>query len=129
MSEIDPEQEVIIEKARDWIIDRIKILRLARGYTQGQVTKKMGVHWTRVSDLELGRNDYKVSTMLRAAYALGVTAEALLRGCPGMGNRRATSSDPLVIVSADLLKTRLTEAGLAPRAAASLVESLVREHA
>ncbi len=92
--EIDREQEQLIEKARDWIIDRIKTLRLARGYTQAQVAKKMGVHWTRVSDLELGRNDYKVSTMLRAAYALGVTAEALLRGCPGLGSRRATKADP-----------------------------------
>jgi transcriptional regulator with XRE-family HTH domain len=123
--EIDPKQDKIISEARTWIAKRIRSIREARGYTQPQVAKKMGIGFTRISDLELAQHDYKVSTMLRAAYALGVTPEALLRGCPDALRGRSKKSEQMVIVTASRLSEALEKECLSPSRAETLVQSLL----
>lgn len=122
--EVKPEQDRIISEARTWIVRRIKSIREARGYTQTQVAKKMGVSFSRVSDLELELHDYKISTMLRAAHALGVTPEALLRGCPDSLRGRHNRSEPMIIVSQSRLVELLQKEGLSQARADSLAQSL-----
>lgn len=125
MAEIDPEQEKIIAEAREWIVRRIRAIRELRGYTQTQVADKMGITFSRVSDLEKGLNDYKVSTMLRAAHALGVTAEQLIKGCPEFHRGRSKKPEPIVIVPSEKLVEVLKEEGLTPKRAEAVVQSLL----
>ena len=125
MAEIDPHQEEIIAEARSWIIRGIRAIREARGFTQTQVADKMGISFSRVSDLESGINDYKVSTMLRAAYALGVTAEALIRGCPDFVRGRAKKPESIVIVPFERLVQVLRDEGMTPKRADSVARGLL----
>lgn len=122
--EIDKNQEAKIEKARSWIVERMKSIRHARGLSQAEVAKKLGVHFSRVSDLELGRNDYKISTVLRIALALEVSVDDIFRGCPSLYSKRPTTADRWVVVSVADLETRLKKAGLTAAQVSSLVESL-----
>lgn len=128
--EIDEKQERLISEARTWIVRRIRSIREARGYTQTQVAKKMGVCFSRVSDLELGANDYKVSTMLRAAYALGISPEALLKGCPNFSKGRSKKNeDPVIVVQQSDLLLKLKSAGLNDSRASAVVQELAIESA
>lgn len=127
--EINEKQETLISEARTWIVRRIRSIREARGYTQTQVANKMGVCFSRVSDLELGANDYKVSTMLRAAYALGISPEALLKGCPDFSKGKSKKQDPVIVIQQSKLLEKLKAAGVSDSRASSVVQSLVIESA
>lgn len=89
----------------------------------------MGVCFSRVSDLELGANDYKVSTMLRAAYALGISPEALLKGCPDFSKGKSKKQDPVIVIQQSKLLEKLKAAGVPDSRASSVVQSLVIESA
>lgn len=62
--------------------------------------------------------------MLRAAYALGVTAEALIRGCPDFGRGRTKKPEPMIIVPSEKLVQILKAEGLSPKKAESIAQEL-----
>ena len=126
MTQIDPAQERIISDVRQWIVQRLKTIRETRGFSQNQVAERMGVTVSRVCDLEKGINDYKVSTMLRAAWALGISPEVLMRGCPGF-NSKLKRLDPVVIAPASQLVEALVAAGLEDRKAQSLIQGILHD--
>lgn len=57
----------------------VATLRKGKQQTQKQLADKIGVHSTRVSDIENGRSDVRLSTVERYAKALGATPEELLQ--------------------------------------------------
>jgi transcriptional regulator with XRE-family HTH domain len=57
---------------------RIVAIRKGAGITQQQLANAMGCHSTRVSHLESGRADIRVSTLLDVARALNVSPRELL---------------------------------------------------
>ena len=58
---------------------RVRELRHAREWTQERLAEEAGLNVVQVSHLERGRNDAKLSTILRLAKAFGVTAGELLK--------------------------------------------------
>ena len=54
--------------------------RLAKGLSQEQLAEKTGVHPSEVSRLERAARDPRLSTIVKVARGLGVSAERLVRG-------------------------------------------------
>jgi transcriptional regulator with XRE-family HTH domain len=65
------EARELAEDLRAHIGYHVRRLRLERGWTQGELGERAGMHPTQVSQLEAG-GDCKVSTVARLAVALGV---------------------------------------------------------
>jgi transcriptional regulator with XRE-family HTH domain len=103
--EVDPKQVKSVAVARQWIATRIRDVRLARGMTQRELSNRMEVHFTRVSDLEANATDFKISTLLRACKGMGIQLEELVRGCPGWSTRAAKEKSMLVMEIQDLRQT------------------------
>ena len=124
--EVDPEQTKLIQAHRVWIGERVKALRLSRGLTQRMLSNRMGVHFTRVSDLESGTVDSKISSILRAAYAMNVQMGEFMKGCPAWDKtgRAAQKEKPLITVSMENLLESLKKAGLSDSKAQQVVENL-----
>lgn len=57
----------------------IRELRYAREWTQEDLAERSGMNSVQISHLENGRNEAKVSTILRLAKAFGITAGELLK--------------------------------------------------
>jgi transcriptional regulator with XRE-family HTH domain len=57
----------------------IRELRYAKGWTQEDLAERSGMNSVQISHLENGRNEAKISTILRLAKAFGVTAGELLK--------------------------------------------------
>ena len=124
--EVDPDQMERVLHVRRWITERARDIRTARGFSQAQLGDKMGIGKSRVCDFEKDVNDYKVSTVLRAAYAMGVTMEQFFRGCPGWTKRKARkASEPsMVIASEEKLRKVLSDAGLSKASIDGVVSEL-----
>jgi XRE family transcriptional regulator, regulator of sulfur utilization len=58
---------------------RVRGLRHAREWTQEDLADKAGLNVVQISHLEGGRNEAKLTTILRLAKAFGITASELLR--------------------------------------------------
>jgi transcriptional regulator with XRE-family HTH domain len=58
----------------------VRAVRTSRGLTQEQVAFDTGLHLSFVSDIERGKRNISVQTLLKLARALGVAAPALLEG-------------------------------------------------
>lgn len=124
--EIPKLQENKIAHVREWTADRMKALRLAAGLTQPQLADKMGVHFSRISDFENNRSDYKASTVFRAAAAMGLNMEKVFRGCPDWKGAKK-EVEQFVVVSTDRLEHALIESGIPPKRAALISARLQSE--
>lgn len=122
--EVDPHQAQIVSGAREWIANRIRDVRLARGITQRELSNRMEIHFSRICDLERNTTDYKISTLLRAAWGLGISLEDLVKGCPGWKSRAAKQKSMVIIEYQDLYD-RLVAEGISPQKASRLCDTLL----
>jgi transcriptional regulator with XRE-family HTH domain len=60
--------------------ERIRQLRLKRGWRQIDLAEHAGIHENYVSDLEMGRKEICLRTLQTIAAAFGLEAADLLRG-------------------------------------------------
>lgn len=104
--QVPEEQWKLIEEVHRWTVERMKNIRIARGFTQEHLAKLLSHKGagSRVSDFETGRNDWKGSTLLRHARFLGVNMDRVFVGCP----RWDKEGDDIVIISRDGLKSILS---------------------
>jgi transcriptional regulator with XRE-family HTH domain len=104
--QIPEEQWKIIEEVHKWTCERMKRIRLARGFTQDHLAKLLGHKGagSRVSDFENARNDWKGSTLLRHARFLGINMDRVFVGAPRWDRKQ----DDVVIVSRDALRSILS---------------------
>jgi len=58
---------------------RVRELREAKGLTQEQLAERAELHSVQISHIEGGRNEVKLTTILRLAKAFGMTASELLK--------------------------------------------------
>lgn len=59
--------------------EHIRELRYAREWTQEDLAERSGMNSVQISHLENGRNEAKISTILRLAKAFGISAGELLK--------------------------------------------------
>jgi transcriptional regulator with XRE-family HTH domain len=57
----------------------VRELRYARAWTQEDLAERSGLNVVQISHLEGGRNEAKISTILRLAKAFGITPSKLLK--------------------------------------------------
>jgi transcriptional regulator with XRE-family HTH domain len=81
------------EKPETGIASNLRALRQVRGWTQGELAQKVGVHLTQINRVELGRTVPGVDFALRLARALGVTVDALLSPDEGAREVRVEDKD------------------------------------
>ncbi|MCI6326473.1 MAG: helix-turn-helix domain-containing protein [Clostridiales bacterium] len=67
--------------------DRLKAFREARGYTQDELAKMVGVAKTTITGYERGNRTPDVEKIKKLAKALGITGDDLLE--TGLGNKKA----------------------------------------
>jgi transcriptional regulator with XRE-family HTH domain len=60
--------------------DRIRTLRLERGWRQIDLAEEAGIHENYVSDLELGQKEICLRLLQTVARAFGMTTAELLHG-------------------------------------------------
>jgi transcriptional regulator with XRE-family HTH domain len=58
---------------------RVRELRNAKEWTQEDLAERSGMNVVQISHLERGRNEAKISTILRLAKAFGISASELLK--------------------------------------------------
>jgi|688.fasta_scaffold00460_28 transcriptional regulator with XRE-family HTH domain len=124
--EVDPKQIALISSAKAWIASRIRDVRLARGMTQKELSNRMAITYTRVSDLENNISDYKISSLLRAAWGLGVSLEDLMSGCPGWKSKAAIEKT-MIIVEHQRAHHVLVSSGVSAREADRICARLLDE--
>jgi transcriptional regulator with XRE-family HTH domain len=62
------------------LAERIKALREARGWTQEQLAERAAIQRSYLGDLELGRRNPSVRTLVKVANAFGIVVSELLEG-------------------------------------------------
>ena len=62
------------------IRNRVKELRIERGWTQEDLSAKTGLAVVQISRIERGRREIRLSTLIRLIDGLDVPPELLLRG-------------------------------------------------
>ena len=62
------------------LAQRIKALREARGWTQEQFAERAAMQRSYLADLELGRRNPSVRTLVKVANAFGIAIAELLEG-------------------------------------------------
>jgi len=62
------------------LAERIKALRDARGWTQEQLAERAAIQRSYLGDLELGRRNPSVRTLVKVANAFGIAVAELLEG-------------------------------------------------
>jgi transcriptional regulator with XRE-family HTH domain len=60
--------------------ERVRVQRLALGWSQMRLAEEAGLHFTYVSSVERGERNISLQNILRLAAALGVDAAALVAG-------------------------------------------------
>lgn len=60
--------------------ERVRALRLKRGWTQEQLAEAADLNSVQVSHIERGANEPKLTTIIRLARALGVRVGKLIEG-------------------------------------------------
>jgi DNA-binding XRE family transcriptional regulator len=74
---------------------RIRQIRIERGYaSQEAFADYLGVHRTFMGHLETGRKDFRLTTLIRVANALGVTLSDLFSGLERGTAVRADAATP-----------------------------------
>lgn len=121
---VDPRQAKKVAVARNWIAQRIRFFRLSRGITQRELSNRMEIHFTRVSDLESNTTDFKISTLLRACLGIGVPIEELVKVCPGW-ETRADFDNVIIMADRSTVRSVLVEAGLSTALAERICATLL----
>lgn len=62
------------------LAERIKALREARGWTQEQLAERAAMQRSYLGDLELGRRNPSVRTLVKVANAFGIAVPELFEG-------------------------------------------------
>lgn len=57
---------------------RVRALRDERGWGAGRLAERAGLHWTYIREIEQGKRNVSVITLLKLAHGLGVDPCALL---------------------------------------------------
>lgn len=60
--------------------EALKSARKKKGFSQEFLAEKTGLHRTYISDLECGRRNPSLTTLLKIAHALTLTVSDLLKG-------------------------------------------------
>lgn len=60
--------------------ERVRALRLKRGWSQEQLAEEADLNSVQVSHIERGANEPKLTTIIRLARALGVRVGKLIEG-------------------------------------------------
>ena len=60
----------------------VRALRLAKGWTQEELSERSGLASVQVSRIERGKREVRMSTLLRLMKAFDVSADELLKGVP-----------------------------------------------
>ena len=77
-----PKPPSVAEEAKRTFGETIQRLRQQSGLSQEQLGHDSGITATEVKEIEAGRVDTKLFTIIRLANRLGTTVEELLRGIP-----------------------------------------------
>lgn len=56
----------------------VRFHRKAKGWTQSELARNAGMAHSRISDVECGRGDPQIGTIVKIANALGVSVSSLL---------------------------------------------------
>ncbi len=67
---------------QQWLCSHLRETRMGMGFTLSQVSERMGVSISRVSDMEAGYYDMKMSSFLRYLDALGIPLHSFSRQMP-----------------------------------------------
>jgi transcriptional regulator with XRE-family HTH domain len=62
------------------LAQRIKSLRTAKGWTQEEFAERAAMQHSYLADLELGRRNPSVRTLVRVANAFGIAVQELFEG-------------------------------------------------
>ena len=88
--------------------ERIRLLRLQRGYSQENMAYELGLSTTAYGDIERGKTDLTLSRLNQVAKVLRVAATDLLTGeGAAMETRPATTAEPVDNHEAETLRLRL----------------------
>jgi transcriptional regulator with XRE-family HTH domain len=118
---VDEEQMKPILGHKLWICKRLSDIRVSRGFSMREISNRMGIDESRISDFEGDRNDYKVSTLLRYARVLNVSLDVLMRGCPGW--TKAAPKSQMVILESSSLQEILKAHGVPEKKAIEIVSA------
>jgi transcriptional regulator with XRE-family HTH domain len=78
---------------------RIRARRLAKGVTQMELAKQLGVSFQQIQKYENGMNRIGAGRLVQIAQALGVPLDALFLGLDGVSRKTAQGDDPLALLS------------------------------
>jgi transcriptional regulator with XRE-family HTH domain len=110
----------------------IRLHRLARGMSQNDLARALGVSFQQVQKYEKGANRVGAGRLVRVAVALGVPVMTLLKGVPGLRQKAAPLPDGLIATPG---RMRLVQAfatitdGALRRALITLTEDAARRAA
>lgn len=76
------EQLQKVDHVAGWTASRVKEWRIKKGLTQKQLGDRLGVPYTRISDIESRRYDQTSSTLLRIIRALEISPSEFFSGAP-----------------------------------------------
>jgi transcriptional regulator with XRE-family HTH domain len=62
------------------LAERIRMLREAKGWTQEQLAERAAMQRSYLGDLELGRRNPSVRTLVKVANAFGISVQELFEG-------------------------------------------------
>ncbi|HET6844924.1 MAG TPA: helix-turn-helix transcriptional regulator [Candidatus Angelobacter sp.] len=60
--------------------DRVRELRLKRGWSQEEFADTCGIHRGHMGQIERGEKDVTISTLQKLSKGLGITVSAMLKG-------------------------------------------------
>jgi transcriptional regulator with XRE-family HTH domain len=69
--------EIKVREIRDAVAARVRSARAGKRLNQMEVAKQAGVAQSRVSEIENGTSDPKLSTLARVANVLGLTVSVI----------------------------------------------------
>lgn len=83
----DPTLERALKEGRKWTAEvlyekypeSLRALRLRAGYSQSQLSQKIGMKQPNICEFELGKRKPNSDTLLRLADALGTTVDVVLK--------------------------------------------------
>jgi transcriptional regulator with XRE-family HTH domain len=119
--ELPQDQTKAIAPIRQWVVDRLRQIREASGFSQSDLANKMSVHLSRVSDFENNRSDYKASTVYRYARAMGVPLDRVFNGAPGWRGR----TSQVIVIPRDEAVSRLESMGWSTKDAQEAADALL----
>jgi transcriptional regulator with XRE-family HTH domain len=87
------------------IARNLKRLRKERGYTQGELAKKINAHMGHISRIETGKYNPSVDILIKLAEALEVTLDSMVGQNPDATNEEIKIEDQILSEKIKLLNT------------------------